>query len=143
MMVLLSGLPISPFFDRNNKQMAKCQIGFIQFIVRPLYTSFTELCVSLKDEILSNLNNNQETWEARKNDLNYVHPEFVPLPKHLSTTSISLVDNKLHVEGKEARKKDGSTYMSQISSVIEEEEEEEEDETKTHPEAVVIDVLKE
>jgi hypothetical protein len=34
--------------------------------------------------------------------------------------------------------------MSQISSVIEEEEEEEEDEEeKTHPEAVVIDVLKE
>ena len=128
--------------------MAKCQIGFIQFIVRPLYTSFTELCVSLKDEILSNLNNNQETWEARKTDPNYVHPEFVPLSKRLSITAISLADNKLHVQGNEAKEKNGTIHMSQISLAIEEveeeeEEEEEEDEEKTHPEAVVIDVSKE
>jgi hypothetical protein len=60
-------LPISPFYDRNNQQMAKCQIGFIKFIVRPLYTTFTELATSLRDEILNNLNVNQNKWENRMN----------------------------------------------------------------------------
>ncbi len=31
------GLPVSPFMDRATTQVSKCQIGFIDFIVLPLY----------------------------------------------------------------------------------------------------------
>lgn len=60
------GIAISPFMDRNNPQVAKCQLGFIKFIVRPLYVSFCELVSSLKDEIIDNLDKNVAEWERQK-----------------------------------------------------------------------------
>ena len=63
------GLKISPFMDRQNKQVAKCQVGFIQFIVRPLFDAFTELVVDeLRTEIMENLDVNQARWEARRDE---------------------------------------------------------------------------
>lgn len=31
------GLPVSTFMDRNNTSVPKCQLGFIDYVVRPLY----------------------------------------------------------------------------------------------------------
>ena len=45
------GLSISPFMDRNHPQAAKCQIGFIKFIVRPLYDAWTKLLTNLQKTV--------------------------------------------------------------------------------------------
>ena len=41
-------------------------MGFIKFIVRPLYVAFCELVTSLKEEIIQNLDKNVEEWERQK-----------------------------------------------------------------------------
>ena len=33
-----AGLPVSKFFDRDAPNVPRCQVGFINFIVSPLYT---------------------------------------------------------------------------------------------------------
>ncbi|KAI8853281.1 hypothetical protein BC829DRAFT_360090 [Chytridium lagenaria] len=35
------GLPVSQFMDRNNTNVAKCQIGFIDILVAPLFDAWT------------------------------------------------------------------------------------------------------
>jgi hypothetical protein len=79
------GMTISPFMDRTNPQVAKCQLGFIKFIVRPLYVAFCELVTSLKDEITSNLDKNVVEWERQKklgaeSPVLRPHPSLRPIP---------------------------------------------------------------
>ena len=75
------GMTISPFMDRNNPQVAKCQLGFIKFIVRPLYLSFCELVTTLKDEVMGNLDKNVKEWERQKMGLE--SPVMKPRPDTL------------------------------------------------------------
>ena len=148
------GLPISPFYDRNKKQMAKCQIGFIQFIVRPLYAAFTELCISLKDEIMTNINENQDTWEKRKLDPGYL-PPYLEEPRNAPRKALELLGVKetptyneelddenidqhgeekdtitIQIKGKEIKENEIRTFVPSIIEGEEEEEEEEEEEGK-------------
>jgi hypothetical protein len=41
------GLPISPYFDRENTDQAKLTINFVDYIVSPLYSSLIKLFPSL------------------------------------------------------------------------------------------------
>jgi hypothetical protein len=41
------GVKVSPFMDRDSTSVSKCQIGFIEFIVRPLY----QACSSFLEEM--------------------------------------------------------------------------------------------
>ncbi|KAJ3121466.1 cAMP-specific 3',5'-cyclic phosphodiesterase 4D [Nowakowskiella sp. JEL0407] len=56
------GLPISQFMDRTNTNIAKCQIGFIDILVAPLYDAWitfnnhNEKCLKLQREIGKNRN---------------------------------------------------------------------------------------
>ncbi|KAJ3121318.1 hypothetical protein HK098_003786 [Nowakowskiella sp. JEL0407] len=56
------GLPISQFMDRSNSNVAKCQIGFIDILVAPLYDAWitfnghNEKCLKLQREIGKNRN---------------------------------------------------------------------------------------
>ena len=109
------GLPISPFYDRNNKQMAKCQIGFIKFIVRPLYSTFTELATSLRVEILENLNANQTEWERRMELGIEAEVETTPLPTDVAKKALELLVGPV------------SEVAEKIDVLIEEEEEESDD----------------
>jgi len=57
-------LDISPFMDRNNSDLPKSQFGFINFLVVPLYSSFTEQFKELQpclDQLLAN----RDYWEAK------------------------------------------------------------------------------
>jgi hypothetical protein len=58
-----SGLPVTAFFDRDEAQLAKSQLGFYDFIVRPLYELLTQLLDC--DELLEQLTINREYWAAR------------------------------------------------------------------------------
>ncbi|KAJ3362217.1 cAMP-specific 3',5'-cyclic phosphodiesterase 4D [Kappamyces sp. JEL0680] len=67
----LVGLPVSKFMDRNDPSVSKCQIGFIDFLVAPLFdawiafskTDFTALCQS-------NIANNRAQWQLQADDPN-------------------------------------------------------------------------
>ncbi|KAJ3218745.1 High affinity cAMP-specific 3',5'-cyclic phosphodiesterase 7A [Dinochytrium kinnereticum] len=54
------GLPVSQFMDRNNTNVAKCQIGFIDILVAPLFDAWTnfnqgdERCTKLQKAIVRN-----------------------------------------------------------------------------------------
>lgn len=58
------GLPVSQFMDQSNTNIPKCQIGFIDFLVAPLYdiwtlfssTPFTEACAA-------NIASNRDAWK--------------------------------------------------------------------------------
>ena len=55
------GRPVSMFMDRNTTSVPKCQIGFISFIVEPLWTAAAAK-LSL-DRQLDNIKANKERWE--------------------------------------------------------------------------------
>lgn len=37
------GMPVSPFYDREKTNVAQCQMGFINVLVKPLYVEFTSI----------------------------------------------------------------------------------------------------
>jgi hypothetical protein len=57
-----AGLVVSKFFDRAQPNVPKCQLGFINFVVAPLFTVVAEL---LDIEVLTNnLNSNRQMMET-------------------------------------------------------------------------------
>eukprot|EP00753_Platysulcus_tardus_P009530 PLAT217.21.p2 GENE.PLAT217.21~~PLAT217.21.p2 ORF type:complete len:640 (-),score=383.73 PLAT217.21:136-2055(-) len=62
------GLTISPFMDRNNPQLAKSQVNFMAYIVKPLFEAWTTFVPALRDTVMKNLDLNNQYWEARKKE---------------------------------------------------------------------------
>ncbi|TPX33494.1 hypothetical protein SmJEL517_g03641 [Synchytrium microbalum] len=61
------GLPISMFMDRANQNIPKCQLGFIDFIVQPLYDVWNTYMNEDGDFLaLDYLKRNREYWDAEK-----------------------------------------------------------------------------
>eukprot|EP00164_Ancoracysta_twista_P001437 GFYU01001873.1.p1 GENE.GFYU01001873.1~~GFYU01001873.1.p1 ORF type:complete len:963 (-),score=196.79 GFYU01001873.1:144-3032(-) len=60
------GMEISAFMDRTNPTVAKCQRGFIDFIVMPLYevVSNTHIIPDLETYPLATLKLNRQRWEG-------------------------------------------------------------------------------
>ena len=54
-----AGLDISPMCDRNNATTEKSQVGFISYIVHPLWETWAELVYPDAQEILTTLENNR------------------------------------------------------------------------------------
>jgi len=55
-------LPVSKFFDRHEPNLPKCQLGFMNFIVSPLYSTLAEwLDISM---LTDHLNSNRSAMEA-------------------------------------------------------------------------------
>ncbi|KAJ3088123.1 High affinity cAMP-specific 3',5'-cyclic phosphodiesterase 7A, partial [Quaeritorhiza haematococci] len=60
------GLPVSMFMDRNNTVISKCQVGFIDYIVSPLYEVWdTYMNEDQKFSGLTNLSKNREYWKKQ------------------------------------------------------------------------------
>ena len=55
-----AGLDISPMCDRNNATTEKSQVGFISYIVHPLWETWAELVYPDAQEILTTLENNRQ-----------------------------------------------------------------------------------
>jgi hypothetical protein len=55
------GLQVSNFMDRETTNIAKCQIGFINVLVNPLFTALRDFLPI--DQCLKNLNDNRAFWE--------------------------------------------------------------------------------
>eukprot|EP00095_Tigriopus_kingsejongensis_P004170 maker-scaffold53_size449031-snap-gene-2.12 protein:Tk04170 transcript:maker-scaffold53_size449031-snap-gene-2.12-mRNA-1 annotation:"camp-specific 3 -cyclic isoform f-like isoform x2" len=56
------GLDISPMCDRLNATVEKSQVGFIDYIVHPLWETWADLVYPDAGEILENLESNREWW---------------------------------------------------------------------------------
>jgi hypothetical protein len=59
-----AGLTPSTFFDREARNMPKCQIGFISFIVRPLFAALSELVTDHAANWKLALDTNQAYFES-------------------------------------------------------------------------------
>ncbi|KHN86708.1 putative 3',5'-cyclic phosphodiesterase pde-4 [Toxocara canis] len=59
------GLEISPMCDRNNVTIEKSQVGFIDYIVHPLYETWADLVHPHAQNILDQLVMNREWYQAR------------------------------------------------------------------------------
>eukprot|EP00761_Pharyngomonas_kirbyi_P014183 gb/GECH01014213.1/.p1 GENE.gb/GECH01014213.1/~~gb/GECH01014213.1/.p1 ORF type:complete len:639 (+),score=144.73 gb/GECH01014213.1/:1-1917(+) len=55
------GLTISPFMDRENPTKGKCQLGFIDFIAKPLFENLCEFDERFQTT-LDNINLNRQMW---------------------------------------------------------------------------------
>nr|KAJ3419533.1 rRNA-processing endoribonuclease [Polyrhizophydium stewartii] len=59
------GLPISKFMDRNDTNIPKCQLGFIDVLVTPLYDSWVQFSATpFTDFCMENIARNREQWQA-------------------------------------------------------------------------------
>lgn len=58
------GIPISLLCDRENSNILESQVGFIKYVVLPLFELWAELMPEFK-ETLTYLNQNLEFWETR------------------------------------------------------------------------------
>eukprot|EP00002_Diphylleia_rotans_P035533 TRINITY_DN776_c0_g1_i10.p1 TRINITY_DN776_c0_g1~~TRINITY_DN776_c0_g1_i10.p1 ORF type:complete len:712 (+),score=181.08 TRINITY_DN776_c0_g1_i10:303-2438(+) len=57
------GIPISPFMDRENSNIPKSQVGFINFVVLPLFDAFNYS--KSFDNLIDQLKDNQKFWEDK------------------------------------------------------------------------------
>lgn len=67
------GIPISMFMDRTTTVIPKCQVGFIDFIVTPLYETWTNFIDQFNGEsesfeAMSNLAKNKEFWKSKQDE---------------------------------------------------------------------------
>ena len=60
-----AGLPISPYMDRQQPKVAKCQTSFIEFICVPLFTSLTEISEQLHG-VLYQVQENLRFWQSQQ-----------------------------------------------------------------------------
>eukprot|EP00163_Fabomonas_tropica_P001418 TRINITY_DN1106_c0_g1_i2.p1 TRINITY_DN1106_c0_g1~~TRINITY_DN1106_c0_g1_i2.p1 ORF type:complete len:668 (-),score=180.08 TRINITY_DN1106_c0_g1_i2:117-2120(-) len=62
------GLQISPFMDRTNPQVAKCEVGFISFLIKPLFSAFAEFNAGtvVSEVVHKQLEENFEYWKQQQ-----------------------------------------------------------------------------
>jgi len=58
------GLPISMNCDRNVVDVSNCQVGFIKFLVKPLFSGLAEFIPELNDSIMPTLEANLAHFAA-------------------------------------------------------------------------------
>lgn len=58
------GLPISPFMDRATTDISKCQLGFVNFVLRPFFEEWCGwLGDDIREEICGYMQENLDMWE--------------------------------------------------------------------------------
>eukprot|EP01097_Dermamoeba_algensis_P004014 TRINITY_DN2689_c0_g2_i1.p1 TRINITY_DN2689_c0_g2~~TRINITY_DN2689_c0_g2_i1.p1 ORF type:complete len:450 (+),score=98.09 TRINITY_DN2689_c0_g2_i1:655-2004(+) len=90
-----SGLPISPFMDRTNTSIPKCQTGFIDYIVTPLYDAWSTFLPEVKP-CCSSLKETRAFWErAEKEKMPFNLPKPPSLPSSSSPLASSSASSLL------------------------------------------------
>eukprot|EP01105_Mastigella_eilhardi_P001153 TRINITY_DN11464_c0_g1_i1.p1 TRINITY_DN11464_c0_g1~~TRINITY_DN11464_c0_g1_i1.p1 ORF type:complete len:946 (-),score=233.42 TRINITY_DN11464_c0_g1_i1:121-2589(-) len=77
-------LPVSPFMDRNINRVAKCQVTFIEFVIRPFVDVVVQLVPPMRELLLHNVEANTQHWQlaakASQTSLNSVTDELQNSP---------------------------------------------------------------
>jgi len=68
------GIPISPLCDRENSNVAQGQVGFIKFVVLPLYDLWAKLMPEFTCAV-TYLKKNLAFWENKEIDANTMHTD--------------------------------------------------------------------
>lgn len=59
------GLPISPLCDRHGTNIPKSQIGFMDFIVKPMFTAFCKFMPIFEEMCMPSLQKNRKYWSDK------------------------------------------------------------------------------
>ncbi|XP_048254571.1 high affinity cGMP-specific 3',5'-cyclic phosphodiesterase 9A-like isoform X4 [Haliotis rufescens] len=92
----MEGLPVAPFMDRDKVTKPTAQIGFIKFVLIPMFETVSKLFIAINDVMVMPLKNAKDRYEAMKSAED-AQKEFVaeelakPAPKTTRQTSSSLV----------------------------------------------------
>ncbi|KAM9473825.1 3',5'-cyclic-AMP phosphodiesterase 4C isoform 2-T2 [Salvelinus alpinus] len=120
------GMEISPMCDKHTASVEKSQVGFIDYIVHPLWETWGDLVHPDAQDILDTLEDNRD-WYQSTIPQSPISPAPIPLgPDKRLNACIDKFQFKLTL--------DDDTEGGQ-----EEEEEEEEEEVKTTPNHMVLD----
>ncbi|KAI8907939.1 hypothetical protein EDD86DRAFT_191991 [Gorgonomyces haynaldii] len=80
---LALGLPVSKFMDRHDTNVPKCQLGFIDVLVKPLFETWAQFQQNeFTGQCLSNMQANREVWAALQDkpfELDPVPDAFSPI----------------------------------------------------------------
>ncbi|CEL96803.1 unnamed protein product [Vitrella brassicaformis CCMP3155] len=78
------GLPVSPLCDRNNLDLRESQVGFIEYIVKPVYDLMNEFYCSevVQHDCVENLNRNCEFWMEFDEAKDEWPPKIDPAPRN-------------------------------------------------------------
>lgn len=85
------GLTVSPFMDREKTNIAQCQIGFVDFLIRPFFEEWTGwIGEKVSREVLGHVTANLATWgqegEAALGEMlsavKSKSPKHSPMPPH-------------------------------------------------------------
>lgn len=78
------GLTISRFMDRDSPEVAACQMGFIDFIVMPIYKALGDFSPAIRAHCIPLIETNRATWaDAQKRFPVTAAPPVPPLPPTL------------------------------------------------------------
>jgi len=61
------GLSISPFCDRTRPTAGQCQVGFIDFVVRPIFDKLAKLLPAVGESFMACVGPNREHYVSVKN----------------------------------------------------------------------------
>ncbi|KAJ3116179.1 cAMP-specific 3',5'-cyclic phosphodiesterase 4C [Physocladia obscura] len=85
------GLPVSNFMDRSNPNVAKCQLGFIDFLVAPLFATWATFNRDDINNVImkTNIAHNRKLWQCvvAQNDAPSTKPVGAPSTGHSKSLS--------------------------------------------------------
>uniref|UniRef100_A0AAY4EV59 Phosphodiesterase n=1 Tax=Denticeps clupeoides TaxID=299321 RepID=A0AAY4EV59_9TELE len=113
------GMEISPMCDKHNASVEKSQVGFIDYIVHPLWETWADLVHPDAQDILDMLEDNREWYQST------IPQSPSPAPQEPQESSRTGAAEKFQFEL--TLEEDGESDMEKDSGSQEEEEEEEED----------------
>ncbi|KAJ3370551.1 hypothetical protein HDU91_006140 [Kappamyces sp. JEL0680] len=117
------GLPVSMFMDRNNTDIPKCQMGFIDYIVLPLYEAWSQYLVGELDSHIDNLKNNRIFWKSQADSGQPVEKIDIPtytvsvlrIPKHAKPRNGSIKSENPSIATSASESADTTPTLSNLS----------------------------
>ncbi|XP_031549446.1 high affinity cGMP-specific 3',5'-cyclic phosphodiesterase 9A-like, partial [Actinia tenebrosa] len=106
------GLPVAPFMDRDKVTKATAQIGFIKFVLVPLFESLSKLFPQIEEPMLTALREAYEHYERLKVEEEKSRRGIDYNYHVLSTSSTSVNDEKDTTDESKENKKDDSNRAS-------------------------------
>ncbi|XP_076842674.1 3',5'-cyclic-AMP phosphodiesterase 4D-like isoform X3 [Brachyhypopomus gauderio] len=119
------GMEISPMCDKHNASVEKTQVGFIDYIVHPLWETWADLVHPDAQDILDTLEDNREWYQSTIPQSPSPAPEQTNEAGRPCATDKFQFDLTLEEDGESDTEKDSG---SQVEVEAEEEEEDEEEE---------------
>merc|ERR1712008_161377 len=98
-----AGLKVSDLCDRDTVEIPTAQLGFINFVVKPFFSKWSDIFTDIGPEFLDHLEKNKAHWEA---ELREKHDTMTPLMS-ASSRKASIRSNTR-----------SSTRMSRMKSII-------------------------